>query len=66
MKHQKEWRTCDRCGTEINENERSMFLEIVYRISGLLVRKYDYEKVNAFDLCPKCMEDFEEFMRNDR
>ena len=66
MKHQKEWCTCDRCGAEINENERSMFLEKVYRISGLLVRKYDYEKINAFDLCPKCRKDFEEFMRNDR
>ena len=45
MKHQKEWRTCDRCGAEINENERSMFLKKVYRISRLLVRKYAYEKV---------------------
>ena len=27
MKHQKEWNTCDRCGEEINENERSMFLK---------------------------------------
>ena len=66
MKHQKEWHTCDRCGEEINENERSMFLKKVYRISGLLVRKYDYEKINDFDLCPKCRKDFEEFMRNDR
>ena len=24
------------------------------------------EKINAFDLCPKCRKDFEEFMRNDR
>lgn len=30
MKHSKEWHTCDRCGTEINENERSMFLKEVY------------------------------------
>ena len=29
MKHQKEWHTCDRCGAEINENERSMFLKKV-------------------------------------
>lgn len=65
MKHSKEWRTCDRCGAEINENERSMFLKKVCRISGILVRKYDYEKVDAFDLCPKCREDFERFMRNE-
>ena len=64
MKHQKEWHTCDRCGVEINENERSMFLKRVYRISGLLVRKYAFESVNAFDLCPKCRKDFERFMRN--
>lgn len=42
-----------------------MFLKKVYRISGLLVRKYTYEKVNDFDLCPKCMEDFKRFMRNE-
>ena len=65
MKHQKEWCTCDRCGAEINENEKSMFLKKVYRISGLLVRKYAYEKVNAFDLCPKCRKDFERFMKNE-
>lgn len=65
MKHKKEWCTCDRCGAEIGENERSMFLKKVYRISGLLVRKYAYEKVNAFDLCPKCRKDFERFMRNE-
>lgn len=65
MKHQKEWHTCDRCGAEINENERSMFLKRVYRINGLLVRKYAVEKVNDFDLCPKCREDFERFMRNE-
>ena len=66
MKHQKEWRTCDRCGVEINENERSMFLKNVHRIIVLLLRKYAYEKLNAFDLFPKCRKDFEEFKRNDR
>lgn len=64
-KHGVEWCTCDRCGAEINENERSMFLKKVYRISGLLVRKYAYEKLNAFDLCPKCRKDFERFMKNE-
>ena len=43
-----------------------MFLKKVYRTSGLLVRKYDYEKINAFDLCHKCRKDFERFVRNDR
>ena len=41
-----------------------MFLKKVYRISGLLVRKYAYEKVNAFDLCTKCRKDFKMFMMN--
>ena len=35
-------------------------------ISREEVEKYAYEKVNAFDLCPKCRKDFEEFMRNER
>ena len=61
MKHEKEWNAWDMCGVEINENERSMFLKMVYRISGLLIRKYVYEKVNDFGLCPKCMKDFERF-----
>lgn len=65
MEHQKEWHTCDRCGAEISEAGRSMFLKKVYRISGLLVRKYACEKVNAFDLCPECRKDFERFMRNE-
>ena len=65
MKHSKEWHTCDRCGAEINENERSMFLKRVYRTSGLLVRKYTFENVNDFDLCPICRKDFERFMRNE-
>lgn len=65
MKHSKEWHTCNRCGMEIDENARSMFLKKVYRISGLLVRKYAYEKLDSFDLCPKCREEFERFMRNE-
>lgn len=65
MKCEKEWYTCDRCGVEINENERSMFLKRVYRISGLLVRKYAFERVNAFDLCPKCRKEFKRFMKNE-
>lgn len=65
MRHNKEWHTCNRCGAEINEKERSMFLKKVYRISGLLVRKYAFEKVDDFDLCPKCRDEFERFMRNE-
>lgn len=65
MKHSKEWHACDRCGAEINENERSMFFKRVYRINGLLVRKYTVEKVNDFDLCPICRKDFERFMKNE-
>lgn len=54
MKHQKEWRTCDRCGAEIKKGI----------LSGNSVTRNGIFNV-TYDLCPKCMEDFEEFMRNE-
>lgn len=54
MKHQKEWYTCDRCGKEIKV--------------GLLCMKSITQNgiLNiTYDLCNKCMEDFERFMRNE-
>lgn len=55
MKHQKEWRTCDRCGAEIEKGKLC---------GNLITQNSTFNTV--YDLCPKCMEDFEEFMRNER
>lgn len=54
MKHQKEWRTCDRCGAEIEKGI----------LCGNSITRNDILNT-TYDLCYKCMEDFEEFMRND-
>ena len=65
MKHEKEWHTCDRCGAEIENENRSTFVKKCYRIRGLLVKKATLLKVVNFDLCPKCRKDFERFMKNE-
>lgn len=54
MKHQKEWHTCDRCGSEI---KKGILCGNSVTRNGILNTTYD--------LCPKCMEDFERFMRNE-
>lgn len=54
MKHQKEWHTCDRCGAEIKKGI----------LCGNSVTRNGVFNT-TYDLCYKCMEDFEEFMRND-
>lgn len=53
MKHQKEWRTCDRCGAEIKKGI----------LRGNSITRNGVLNV-TYDLCHECMEDFEEFMRN--
>ena len=55
MKHSKEWRTCDRCGAEI---EKGILCGNSITRNGILNVTYD--------LCDKCMEDFEGFMRNEQ
>ena len=55
MKHQKEWRTCDRCGAEIEKG---------ILCGNLITHSSAFN--TTYDLCNKCMEDFERFMRNDR
>lgn len=64
MKHEKQWHTCDRCGAEIEDENRSTFLKKCYRIDGFFVEKYTLCKAVNFDLCPKCRKDFERFMKN--
>lgn len=54
MKHQKEWRTCDRCGKEI---QVGLLCTSSITRNGILNVTYD--------LCPKCRKDFERFMEND-
>ena len=54
MKHQKEWRTCDRCGKEIKVG--LLATNSITR-NGILNTTYD--------LCNECMEDFERFMDNE-
>lgn len=54
MKHQKEWHTCDRCGKEI---KKGLLCGNEITRNGILNTTYE--------LCYKCMEDFERFMRNE-
>ena len=65
MKHEKEWHTCDRCGVEIENENRSIFLKKCYRISGLLVKKATLFKSVNHDLCHKCSKDFFLFLKNE-
>lgn len=54
MKHQKEWRTCDRCGKEI-------------KVGLLRTNSITRNSIinTTYDLCNECMEDFKRFMRNE-
>lgn len=80
MKHQKEWRTCDRCGKEIIPKSRK---EVKFKPIGSYgdivpifegneicleiknVRRYEFLE-RTYDLCPKCRRDFERFMKNEK
>ena len=55
MKHQKEWLTCDRCGAEIKKGI----------LCGNSVTKNGIFNT-TYDLCYKCMEEFERFMENEK
>ena len=54
MKHEKKWHTCDRCGVEI---ERGILAIPTLTLNGILTKN--------IELCPKCREEFERFMRNE-
>lgn len=54
MEHERKWHTCDRCGAEI---KKGILCGNSVTRNGILNTTYD--------LCPKCMEDFERFMRNE-
>lgn len=55
MEHERKWCTCDRCGKEIKVG--LLATNSITR-SGILNITYD--------LCNECMEEFEEFMRNEQ
>lgn len=54
MEHERKWYTCDRCGKEIKVG--LLATNSITR-NGILNITYD--------LCNECMEEFEEFMRNE-
>lgn len=54
MEYERQWRTCDRCGKEIKVG--LLATNSITR-NGILNITYD--------LCNECMEEFEEFMRNE-
>ena len=77
MKHSKEWHTCDRCGVEIKPISRN---EMKYtRFGDCLEPRAIFPEEStrgelsscellfnhSYDLCHKCMKDFERFMRNE-
>jgi hypothetical protein len=79
MKHQKEWRTCDRCGKEIiPKNWKEVRFKQVGCCGDIVptfedndmcleiknVRRYKFLE-KTYELCPKCRKDFERFMRNE-
>lgn len=78
MKHQKEWRTCDRCGKEIiRYDEKYAYIktrEIKPLYEKSICTAEDLAKEvfpmaiwrddMQYDLCPKCRRDFRRFMRN--
>ena len=80
MKHQKELRTCDRCGAEIKVKPISEFEFMPigdYFTSSPIFEdgnvRGEIKEIHSnilfpfgrtYDLCPKCRKDFEEFMRN--
>lgn len=54
MEHERKWCTCDRCGAEIKKGI----------LCGNSVTKNGIFNT-TYDLCYKCMEEFERFMSNE-
>ena len=57
MKHEKEWNTCDRCGKDIKRTIMGFMIGRTITDNSLIRKNYD--------LCPKCLKDFERFMKNE-
>lgn len=79
MKHQKEWRTCDRCGKEMTfynekyayvktEELEPLYDKAIYTAEDLAKQTLPmaiWRDDMQYDLCPKCRRDFKRFMRNE-
>lgn len=79
MKHQKEWRTCDRCGKEIIRYDEKYAYIKTREVKPLHEKSICTAEVLAkevfpmaiwrddmqYDLCPKCRRELKRFMRND-
>ena len=80
MKHQKEWRTCDRCGKEIiRYDEKYAYIKteeikplhekrecIAEDLAKEVLPMVIWRKNMQYDLCTKCRKEFKRFMKNDR
>ncbi len=80
MRHEKEWRTCDRCGSKIEIKPRNkikftrvaqyLSLEPTFEdgdIGAEIENIHTFKLFNRkYDLCPKCRKDFERFMKNEK
>lgn len=77
MKHEKEWRTCDRCGSEIKIKPISQMRFARYgdysTPSPIFEEGFIRGEIHEcklffgqrYDLCPKCRKEFERFMKNE-
>ena len=78
MKHKNEWRTCDRCGSEIKIRPISQMkftrlgdyctpspiFEDEYIRGEIHTCKLFFE--HRYDLCPKCRKEFERWIKYDQ
>lgn len=62
--HKEEHRVCDRCGTEVDGKNMSKFWRKWCNIHGLHAKDGVLNGVTNVDLCPKCREEFEDWMKN--
>ena len=79
MKHQKEWRTCDRCGKEMTfynekyahvktEELEPLYDKAIYTAEDLAKQTLPmaiWRDDMQYDLCPKCRKEFKRFMKNE-
>ena len=62
MKHEKTWRTCDRCGKEIDYTGMALRFQ---KKPSKLIKRPNCPAMKELDLCGECTEKFEKFMKNE-